>query len=169
MPMENAMSVQRLSACLYEEKLLLEELLFKLEEEQLILVSGRHRWLERATAEVENVLRTINSMESTRIDIMVGVAEELGLDAGAQATMSEVAEAVGEPWSEVLLGSRESMKSLMSQITRMIAGNRDLITRGLASTTELLVALGVSAGVAYGPDGESKPVAGLAKLVDASI
>ncbi len=163
------MSVQRLSACLYEEKQLLEELLFKLEEEQLILVSGRHRWLERATAEVENVLRTLSSLESARLDIMATVAGELGLDAGAQATMLEVAGAVGEAWSEALLESRESIKVLISQVVQMVAGNRDLITRGLASTTELLVALGVSAGVSYGPDGESKPVAGLAKLVDASI
>ncbi len=163
------MSVQRLSACLYQEKQLLEELLFKLEEEQLILASGRHRWLERAAAEVENVLHTLGALESARLDIMASVAEELGLDAGAQATMQEVTGAVEETWSEALLGIRESMKTLLAQITQMIASNRDLITRGLASTNELLVALGVSAGVSYGPDGESKPVAGLAKLVDASI
>ncbi len=169
MPIVNGMSMQRLSACLYEEKEALEELLFKLEEEQLVLATGRHRWLPRATAEVENALRTLDAMEHSRHDVMVSVAKETGVVRGEMATLAEVAGAVGEPWSEVLLESCENMRALLGQVAEMVASNRDLIMRGLASTAEALVAIGASAGISYGPDGESRTIAGLTRLLDAAI
>jgi hypothetical protein len=45
-----------LSSILWREREMLELLLFKLEEEQLVLASGRGRWLVHATREVEMVL-----------------------------------------------------------------------------------------------------------------
>ncbi|MHB8262635.1 MAG: flagellar export chaperone FlgN [Acidimicrobiales bacterium] len=169
MPILNDMSMQRLSACLYEEKEALEELLFKLEEEQLILAAGRHRWLPRASVEVENALRILDAMERVRHDVMVSVAEETEVASGEMATLPEVAGAVGEPWSEVLLESAENMRALLVQVAEMVASNRDLIMRGLASTAETLVAIGASAGISYGPDGESRTVAGMTRLLDAAI
>jgi hypothetical protein len=48
-----------LSALLWRERELLELLIFKLEEEQLLLMSGKSRWLQHATREVEQVLNLV--------------------------------------------------------------------------------------------------------------
>ena len=55
--------LERLSEVLWRERHLLELLLFKLEEEQLVLTSGRTRWLGHATREVETVLEEIRTAE----------------------------------------------------------------------------------------------------------
>ena len=60
------MGVAELSAVLWRERQLLELLLFKLEEEQLVLSSGRTRWLGHATREVEQVLDQIRTAELGR-------------------------------------------------------------------------------------------------------
>ncbi|HEY0397456.1 MAG TPA: flagellar protein FlgN, partial [Acidimicrobiia bacterium] len=53
------MGLREVSAILWRERHLLELLLFKLDEEQLVLAAGRTRWLPRATREVEMVLEEI--------------------------------------------------------------------------------------------------------------
>ena len=50
---------------LWRERELLELLLFKLEEEQLVLASGRGRWLAHATHEVEVTPRVPPSAATT--------------------------------------------------------------------------------------------------------
>jgi len=46
------MAASELSAQLWKERELLELLLFKLEEEQLLLIAGKSRWISHATREV---------------------------------------------------------------------------------------------------------------------
>ena len=53
------MGLAEVSTVLWTERELLELLLFKLEEEQLVLASGRTRWLAHATREVEMVIEQI--------------------------------------------------------------------------------------------------------------
>ena len=60
------MGLNELSGVLWRERQLLELLLFKLEEEQLILSSGRTQWLGHATREVESVLDQIRTAELGR-------------------------------------------------------------------------------------------------------
>ena len=50
------MGLSEVSNILWRERQLLELLLFKLEEEQLLLVNGRTRWLSHAAKEIEDVL-----------------------------------------------------------------------------------------------------------------
>ena len=61
-----AVGLADLSSILWREREMLELLLFKLEEEQLILASGRGRWLAHATREVEMVLDQIRRTEVVR-------------------------------------------------------------------------------------------------------
>ena len=71
--------MEKLSQILWRERELLETLLFKLEEEQMVLAGGRTRWLTRAAREVENVLDTIRETEILRAVAAEEVAAELGL------------------------------------------------------------------------------------------
>ncbi|HET9419737.1 MAG TPA: flagellar export chaperone FlgN, partial [Nocardioides sp.] len=58
--------MERLSQVLWRERELLEELLFRLEVEQLVLASGRNRWLPAAAADVERLLHDLRRTEVMR-------------------------------------------------------------------------------------------------------
>ena len=73
------MGLADLSSILWREREMLELLLFKLEEEQLVLASGRSRWLAHATREVEVVLEQIRSTEVIRATEVEAVGTALGL------------------------------------------------------------------------------------------
>ena len=73
------MGLSEVSNILWQERQLLELLLFKLEEEQLVLASGRNRWLNHATREVEMVLEEIKRAEVARSMEVDAAAAELGL------------------------------------------------------------------------------------------
>src|SRR5438067_13785285 len=77
------MGLREVSAILWRERHLLELLLFKLDEEQLLLAAGRTRWLPRATREVEMVLEEIRQTELERAVEVSRVAADLALPAGS--------------------------------------------------------------------------------------
>ncbi|HEX8508791.1 MAG TPA: flagellar export chaperone FlgN, partial [Propionibacteriaceae bacterium] len=84
------MSLTDLSSVLWRSRELLELLLFKLEEEQLLLASGRSRWLPHATREVEVVLDQIRQTEVARAAYSQATALDLGLE--PNASLGEVAD-----------------------------------------------------------------------------
>jgi hypothetical protein len=60
------MGFDELSTRLWRERCVLELLRFKLAEEHLILASGHHSWLDRATAEVEQVVEMLELADTER-------------------------------------------------------------------------------------------------------
>src|ERR1700759_1692858 len=68
-----------LSSILWREREMLELLLFKLEEEQLVLAAGRTRWLAPATGEVEMVPAQIGQNALLRAAEVAVLGTELGL------------------------------------------------------------------------------------------
>ena len=78
------MGLMQLSDVLWQERHLLELLLFKLEEEQMILTSGRTRWLGHATREVETVLDDLMSVHGIPRDVVApSAADQLKLEGPA--------------------------------------------------------------------------------------
>src|SRR5438270_4509660 len=94
------MSLVELSSILWRERDMLELLLFKLEEEQLVLTAGRTRWLSHATREVEMVLEEIKRAELARSIEVDAVAAELGLEPGA--SLRRLADGAPAPWKGLL-------------------------------------------------------------------
>src|ERR1700704_4584783 len=90
------MGLADLSSILWREREMLELLLFKLEEEQLVLAAGRTRWLAHATREVEIVLDQIRQTEVLRAAEVAVVGADLGV--GSNPSLSALADAVGAPW-----------------------------------------------------------------------
>src|SRR3954449_6828633 len=93
------MGLSDVSNILWQERQLLELLLFKLEEEQLVLASGRARWLNHATREVEMVLEEIKRAELARSIEVDALAAERGLEPGASLRL--LAETVEGPWKSI--------------------------------------------------------------------
>lgn len=144
--------MEKLSQILWRERELLETLLFKLEEEQLVLAAGRTRWLARAAREVENVLETIRETEILRAVAADEVAAAHGL--GHNPSLRALAGSVDEPWQSLLLDHHEAFTSLTHEITALADANRDLITTGYRSARETLLSFSEGAD-SYAADGSA--------------
>ncbi|MFC3298255.1 flagellar protein FlgN [Arthrobacter agilis] len=145
------MSAQDLSALLWQERELLELLAFKLEEEQLLLTSGKTRWLHHATREVEQVLQKLRDTGLARAVHASAVATEWGIDDGASLRELTAAAPAG-PWGELLSAHLQAMTALVSQIAGLRDSNQQFLKAASRSTQETLAGIGTGAGT-YASDG----------------
>ena len=146
------MSLTDLASVLWRSRELLEMLLFKLEEEQLLLASNRSRWLSHATREVEVVLDQIRQTEVIRAAYAQDCAVELGLP--AEASLGELADAAPEPWGDLLHQHRKAFLLLTSEISALADVNRDLLTAGQRAARETMLAFAETVET-YGPQGQT--------------
>ncbi|GGN79280.1 hypothetical protein GCM10010112_53790 [Actinoplanes lobatus] len=146
------MSLTDLASVLWRSRELLEMLLFKLEEEQLLLAANRSRWLSHATREVELVLDQIRQTEVIRATYAQAVATELGLD--PEASLGELADAAPDPWSDLLHQHRKAFLLLTSEIQTLADVNRDLLTAGQRAARETMLAFAETVET-YGPQGQT--------------
>jgi hypothetical protein len=160
------MGVAELSAVLWRERQLLELLLFKLEEEQLVLSSGRTRWLGHATREVEQVLDQIRTAELGRSIEADDTARDLGVEPGSGLLV--LAKAAPEPWNELLTSHREAFASLTAQIQAVAHGNRDLLTSSHRAAQETILGLQQTVQT-YDPRGTASSGSVAAQLIDESF
>jgi len=148
------MGFDELSTRLWRERCVLELLRFKLAEEHMVLASGHHGWLDRATAEVEQVVDMLSLADGEREEAVVAVATELGLPvAPTPPTLAELVAAAPEPWSDILAGHRKALVEHFAEIEKVAAANREILARRMAATADALAYLGVQPSVAYGASG----------------
>ena len=147
------MSLTELSSILWRERELLELLVFKLEEEQLLLAAGRARWLASATREVEMVLAEIKRSELGRAVEVDAVASSLGLPAGI--SLRELAESVPAPWDHILREHRKAFLALSDEITDLAKTNRELLGAGFRAARDTLLSLGEPEPHTYTPSGQN--------------
>lgn len=160
------MGAAELSAVLWRERQLLELLLFKLEEEQLVLSTGRSRWLGHATREVEQVLDQIREAELGRAVEADAAAREFGISAGSG--LLTLANAAPEPWKELLTSHRDAFVSLTSQIQDVAQGNRELLTSSHRAAQETILGLQETVQT-YNPRGSASSATMAAQLIDQSF
>lgn len=158
--------MEKLSRILWRERELLETLLYKLEVEQLVMATGRTRWLLHAAKEVESVLETIRETELLRAVAADEVAHRVGL--GPNPSLRALIEASAEPWASILADHRDTFTKISADITAMAETNRELITAGIRSARETLLSL-TEGTDGYSADGSA--VVGLTRtpLVDRSL
>ncbi len=155
-----------LSGSLFRIRELLELLLFKLEEEQLLLAAGRGRWLPHATREVEVVLEHVRAAEVVRAVHSDVAAEALGLPAGSG--LADLAQAAPAPWSDLLNQHRQAFLVLTAEISGLAAANRQLLTAGLRAVRDTMLAVVGDTGT-YSSRGQSVGATSRARLVDEAI
>jgi hypothetical protein len=160
------MSLVELSSILWRERDMLELLLFKLEEEQLVLASGRTRWLAHATREVEMVLEQIRLTEVLRAAEVAVVGTDLGV--GADPSLSQLAEAAPAPWSELFHQHRRAFLELTAEINALAEANQELLTAGQRAVRETMMIVSDSAQT-YGRRGESLTAAPRTRLLDEAM
>jgi flagellar FlgN protein len=160
------MSFTDLSSVLWRLRELLELLLFKLEEEQLLLASGRTRWVAHATREVEIVLDNIRKAEVLRATHVHTVARELGLP--EDVSLANLIAHAPAPWADLLRQHRAAFLSLTAEITALANANRDLLTRGQRAARETML-LVTGSMETYGSRGETFSIDRRARLIDEAM
>lgn len=155
-----------LASDLWRIRELLELLLFKLEEEQVLLASGRTRWVPHATREVELVLEQIRHAEQIRAAHTRLVAAALGLP--ADVSMVNLANRAPSPWGDLLHQHRRAFLALTAEITALAKANRDLASNGGRAAREALLMVSGTART-YGSRGEAVSGDRRARLVDEAI
>jgi flagellar biosynthesis/type III secretory pathway chaperone len=140
------MGANDLSTFLWHERELLELLIFKLEEEQLLLTAGKTKWLQHATREVEQVVQKLReaglarAVEASRTALAWGAKED--------ASLGELADAAPPgPWGDILRAHLEAMGSQTSQIKQLRDANERFLRAAVRSTQETAAALQPDAGV----------------------
>lgn len=161
------MQLSEVSNILWRERQLLELLVFKLEEEQLVLASGRSRWLAHATREVETVLAEIKRVELDRAVQVQAAAAELRLSDAP--SLRELCEAAPEPWNKIFEEHRRALLELAQEIDSVARANRDLLTRGQQAAREALGALSEMEIEAYTPTGAAAERSAALRLIDEAI
>lgn len=159
--------MENLSLVLWRERELLETLLFKLEEEQLVLASGRTHWLAPAAREIESVLESIRETELMRAVVADAAAASIGLE--PSPSLRALADALDEPWKTIFVDHRDAFLSYTRQIMEMASSNRDLLTAGYQAARDTLQSLGHADAAGYSPNGSLVADAPRPRLVDRSI
>jgi FlgN protein len=150
------MGVHELSTLLWRERELLELLMFKLEEEQLLLTAGKSKWLPFATREVEQVLERLRQSGLERAVEVSAVALEWGTN--EDATLREIiAHAPSGAWAENFTSHLRALTELASSIAGLRDSNLQYLRAASRSTQETLAHLNTESGTydARGSNGSS--------------
>jgi len=121
---------------LWRERQLLELLVFKLDEEQLLLGAGRARWVNHASREVEIVLEQLRAAELLRAVKVEVAATELGL--GSYPGLRSLAQASPEPWASIFGRHRQAFLELTGEIRDLSERNRHLLAKGRDAARDAL-------------------------------
>jgi uncharacterized SAM-binding protein YcdF (DUF218 family) len=157
--------MEKLSLLLWRERELLDELLFRLEIEQVVLAGGRTRWLARAAGDVQDLLEELRRSGVLRAALADEAAAGVGLP--DNPSLRALAEASPEPWRAILMEHRDAFVAVTAEISALAGSNRDLITSGYHSAREVLTQLGGTD--TYTPDGAPVPATAGPRLVDRSL
>ena len=136
--------LNEVSTVLWRERQLLELLVFKLEEEQLLLNAGKARWVNHASREVEIVLDQLRAAELLRAVKVEGAAIELGLP--SYPGLRSLSQAAPEPWSSIFARHRQAFLELTSEVRDLSERNRHLLAKGRDAAREALNWLTGNAG-----------------------
>lgn len=159
------MGANELSALLWRERELLEMLLFKLEEEQLLLTSGRSRWIQHATREVEQVMERLRSAGLARSVEVAELAKQWGT--AEDATLRDIAALAPDgPWSDIFASHLRALTEVTDEIRAVRTSNELFLRQAMRSTQETLATASSDSGT-YDSAGSTGATTADARLFDA--
>jgi hypothetical protein len=139
------MGTNELSMQLWRERELLEFLLFKLEEQELLLAAGRSRWIQFASREIEQVLDRLRLTAAERGIESAVVAEEWG--APTDASLRDLVErAPNSAWHEVFSDHLRVLTQLVAEIQQMRDASTQQLRAIMLATQETIAGLGHDGG-----------------------
>lgn len=139
------MGANELSMQLWQERELLELLIFKLEEQRLLLESGGMRWMHHASREIEQVLGRMRESGLGRDVEVAAVAREWG--APHALTLGELIEAApSDAWRQVFTDHRAALIGLMAEVGQLKKSNEVHLRAAGRAVEETLAGLEATTG-----------------------
>lgn len=161
------MGVNELSAVLWRERELLEMLLFKLEEEQLLLAAGKSRWVGHASREIEQVMVRLRDTALSRSVEVADVAIEW--ECAEDATLREIiAAAPAGPWQDIFAAHLTAMTELTAQIRELRDVNEQFLRTAVRSVQETLAGVETAPGT-YDANGAAHATHASSMLFDEKL
>ena len=161
------MSANELSACLWRERELLDLLAFKLEEEQFLLTTGKSRWLQYATREVEQVMERLRAAGLARSVEAAVVGEEWG--APQNATLRELVRTAPDgPWADIFTAHLNALTEYTEQIRDLRDLNEQYLRTALRFIQEAQADGSTESGT-YDANGESGIASPSAQIFDLKL
>ncbi len=161
------MDYQHLSTLLWREQELLDLLLFKAEEKQYLILSGKTRWLSRIAHEIEVVLDQLRTLEVERAAETESIAASLGLD--ASPSRRQQAEAAPAPWGDLFAKHHEALLVAVTELRSLSDANRELVEHGLAAISDALLTVRAPSAGTYTQSGRAAGNAYRAVTVDGAM
>ena len=158
---------QHLSTLLWREQELLDLLLFKAEEKQYLILTGKTRWLARIAHEIEVVLDQLRTLEVERAAATEEIATRVGI--GANPSLRQVAEAAPAPWSDLYAKHHEALLVLVTELRSLSDSNRELIEGGLAAIGDALLSVKAPSAGTYGSTGRTDDGSHRAVTLDGAL
>jgi flagellar biosynthesis/type III secretory pathway chaperone len=158
---------QHLSTLLWREQELLDLLLFKAEEKQYLILSGKTRWLARIAHEIEVVLDQLRTLEVERAAVTEEIATRVGV--GPNPSLRRLAEAAPAPWNDLYAEHHEALLVLVTELRSLSDSNRELIEGGLAAIGDALVSVRTPTAGTYGATGRTDDAAHRAVTLDGAL
>lgn len=154
----------QLSRVLWQQRDLIEVLEYRLEVQQLLMISGKSERLGIAVGEVEAALDSIRSVEEKRLRVVEEAAAALGLP--RDATLTQIRAAAPEPWDFVLGDHHSAFLKLVASTEELSARSRELAQKGLGETRSAFSQLSGAPTETYGRHGDRTSLALPPTLVD---
>lgn len=130
------MDLSGLSSVLWRERDILENLLYRLDVQQMLLMSSRDMWLVRSSREIEDAIEKVRSIELERAVRFDQAARDLGLE--LSPSLTHLAEAAEEPWKGLLNEHYEAFTDLSARIQTVTALNRELAAAAQHATQAVM-------------------------------
>jgi hypothetical protein len=137
-------SFAAVSALLWNERELLELVLFRLTEEHLLLCAGASRWLAKANDELAAAHSQLSGTEVLRAAEVDALVETLGLP--PETTLCELVAVAPEPWATLLAEHRSALQSLVGEIEALRTEVARALSAGASAIRETLDHLSTGAG-----------------------
>lgn len=132
--------LQRLAETLWEERLVVEQLLYRLTCARLLLEADEHRFVTRAMDEVQVEVDRLREIELLRSCTLQELAETLGVPE-QELSLDALVHTTDGPWPRVFDNLRVAFRDLAAEIEDAVVVNRDLATKGLARVREQLLGM----------------------------
>lgn len=129
----------------------MEQLVCALDIQQLVLTNDRLRWLPMVSENVDHIVDDITAAEAERILVSRRVASSLGLS--DDASLSQLIDNVGEPYSSVWRQCRLHLVALQVEANELTHENHELTRRGLNAAADMLRTLSGDLHDTYDPSG----------------
>lgn len=161
------MSANELSALLWREREFLELLEFKLETQQLMLTTGKSRWVQRCADEIASVSAKLRQLNLARDLSIVSLAEEWGVD--ENASLRQIVEGARETvWVDIFNAHLVALVDLLERIKVLRDANELLLRAASRSAQETLAVLDRSVST-YDSRGHAGSQPATAQLIDKDI